>query len=80
MNDCYYEKKDWRVCKKEVSVESQPSIRAASKSRRERNLLTSNCRWRRSENVGSGRETKRGHQVKIREHHLHRIQKRTSTL
>jgi hypothetical protein len=23
MNDCYYEKKDWRVCRKEVSVEPQ---------------------------------------------------------
>jgi hypothetical protein len=23
MNDCYYDKKDWRVCKNEVSIESQ---------------------------------------------------------
>ncbi|EXJ80801.1 hypothetical protein A1O3_07085, partial [Capronia epimyces CBS 606.96] len=23
MNDCYYEKKDWRACKREVSVGSQ---------------------------------------------------------
>lgn len=26
MNDCYYEKKDWRACKNEVSVEPQHAI------------------------------------------------------
>lgn len=24
MNDCHYEKKDWRACRAEVSVEPQP--------------------------------------------------------
>lgn len=24
MNDCYYDKKDWRACKSEVRVEPQP--------------------------------------------------------
>lgn len=26
MNDCYYDKKDWRACKTEVGVEPQPEL------------------------------------------------------
>ena len=26
MNDCYYEKKDWRLCKNEVSLGSFPNL------------------------------------------------------
>ncbi|KAJ9606888.1 hypothetical protein H2200_008898 [Cladophialophora chaetospira] len=26
MNDCYYDKKDWRACKTEVGVEPQPQL------------------------------------------------------
>ena len=51
MNDCYYDNKDWRVCKKEVSCSSFPNLpnilvarSSCSHSR--------HCRWKSSENAG----------------------------
>lgn len=34
MNDCYFEKKDWRLCKNEVNSQSYSSRRFSSKSQR----------------------------------------------
>ena len=50
MNDCYYDKKDWRACKKEVSR----WFPNPKRSFRGHPMLMSNYRWKFSENAGSG--------------------------
>lgn len=54
MNDCYYDTRDWRSCKKEVEI----STSAAD------NILTT-YRWRRFESAGSGREMTSGRRPRM---------------
>lgn len=70
MNDCYYDKKDWRACRKEVSVSLLNPNQRAKMPR----VLGSSpcfgqstdawCRWNFSGNAGSEMETSRGLKVK----------------
>lgn len=60
MNDCYYEKKDWRACKREVSV----WVIAQFGLPQHENIIDRRCRWKRSENAGRGRAMKRGQQAR----------------
>lgn len=71
MNDCYFDKKDWRACKKEVRYGDQmnPETRTFSSILSnlydsiisERKSLKPDChRWRYFVNVGSGKEMIRG--------------------
>ena len=60
LNDCYYDKKDWRACKAEVGVETQPlriemTVFTAYGFQVQ---LTPCARWRLSGNVGSVKETR----------------------
>jgi hypothetical protein len=64
MNDCYFDKKDWRACKFEVCREQwscESPVRGCygrpSACERRQADLYSGARWRRFDNVGSAKET-----------------------
>jgi len=71
MNDCYYDTKDWRVCRKEVSSSCIPKCPTFGLLGQ---LLTvATDRWKPSENAGKGMATTRGLQARTSEHdHSHR--------
>ncbi|KAI4112314.1 MAG: hypothetical protein LQ345_006518 [Seirophora villosa] len=62
LNDCYFDKKDWRACKKEPAA-------SAFTTRLARNdnllMLYDRCRWTFSASVGNGRATIEGPKRKI---------------
>lgn len=70
MNDCYYDKKDWRACRKEVSAALlNPNQRAKMPRVLESSPCFGQstdawCRWSFSGNAGSGMETTRGLRAK----------------
>lgn len=66
LNDCFYEKKDWRACKTEVSVlynRGGTSPNRTTARRYESQSLANNIlksRWKLSSNAGSDEEMIRG--------------------
>ena len=81
MNDCYFEKKDWRICRQEVgavvdhfstALELLLLNRDPTKSRAQLRTLSSVAdgdilRWKPFENVGRGRATIRERRRKMYE-------------
>lgn len=62
MNDCYYDNKDWRVCKKEVSRSCNPN--GPTFGGLGPSLIHCYCRWKPFENAGKDKETIRGPQAR----------------
>ena len=64
MNDCYYDKKDWRACKKEVSL-LNPNLFCVPEVALRWQLLILNGRWNFSGNAGNVKAMNKGQKARM---------------